>query len=273
VSVEDAAKVIEEAQHLLITAGAGMGVDSGLPDFRGAEGFWEAYPPYRKLGLHFVEMANPDGFYADPPLAWGFYGHRLGLYRRTEPHEGFGILRRWAERKKSHFVFTSNVDGQFQMAGFDPALIYEVHGSIHHLQCLRSCSGRVWSAEDIDIQVDIETMRAVGDLPLCPDCGSVARPNVLMFGDFGYLPTRQQEQGALYQSFLADVGTDLLVIVEMGAGVAVPTVRYQGERLAQARNARLIRINPRDPEVPAGEISLPMGAVESLREIDARVSL
>jgi hypothetical protein len=94
-----------------------------------------------------------------------------------------------------------------------------------------------------------------------------------MFGDFGYLPTRQQAQGGLFQAFLADVGTDLLAIAEMGAGVAVPTVRYQGERLVQARNARLIRINPRDPETPESEVSLPMGSVEALRQIDERINL
>ncbi len=62
-----------------------MGVDSGLPDFRGAEGFWRAYPVMAKLGLSFEEMANPAWFQTDPHLAWAFYGHRLNLYRRTQP--------------------------------------------------------------------------------------------------------------------------------------------------------------------------------------------
>jgi len=64
-------------------AGAGMGVDSGLPDFRGDEGFWKAYPPMAKLGIRFSSMANPRWFESDPELAWGFYGHRLNLYRAT----------------------------------------------------------------------------------------------------------------------------------------------------------------------------------------------
>jgi hypothetical protein len=58
-SIQSAAAAIRDAAALLITAGAGMGVDSGLPDFRGTEGFWAAYPPYRKLGLQFLRSPIP----------------------------------------------------------------------------------------------------------------------------------------------------------------------------------------------------------------------
>ena len=102
-----------------------MGVDSDLPDFRGDEGFWKAYPPFREKGLRFVDLARPGWFDEDPELAWGFYGHRLELYRRTVPHPGFAILRRLAERAGRSFVFTSNVDGQFRRAGFPEEAIVE----------------------------------------------------------------------------------------------------------------------------------------------------
>src|SRR4051794_11112220 len=97
--IRRSAGVIAEADALVIGAGAGMGVDSGLPDFRGNDGFWRAYPPYAKLGLGFSSLANPRWFRDDPGLAWGFYGHRLNLYRRTRPHPGFALLRAWAERR------------------------------------------------------------------------------------------------------------------------------------------------------------------------------
>jgi NAD-dependent SIR2 family protein deacetylase len=110
--VELAADVIKQADAILIGAGAGMGVDSGLPDFRGNEGFWKAYPPFGKLGLSFTDLAQPRWFHTDPAQAWGFYGHRRNLYRGTAPHAGFAILRRWVERMAGgSFVFTSNVDG------------------------------------------------------------------------------------------------------------------------------------------------------------------
>src|SRR5689334_6849565 len=92
-AIARAAALIRDADALLIGAGAGIGVDSGLPDFRGDHGFWRAYPPLAKLGIRFVEIANPRSFARHPELAWGFYGHRLALYRDTVPHEGFTILR------------------------------------------------------------------------------------------------------------------------------------------------------------------------------------
>ena len=84
-----AAELMTEAEALLIGAGAGMGIDSGLPGFRGHQGFWAAYPPYH--GRSFADLACPQTFTADPELAWGFYGHRLNLYRQTQPHAGFAI--------------------------------------------------------------------------------------------------------------------------------------------------------------------------------------
>ena len=267
-----AVKAVGGARHLLITSGAGMGVDSGLPDFRGQEGFWKAYPPYRKLGLGLMDMANPQSFVRDPALGWGFYGQRLRLYRDTAPHAGFAVLRRWAETKRSHFVITSNVDGHFQAAGFDPALTYEIHGSIHHLQCSEPCCERIDEAGALDVAIDERTMRATSELPSCPECGAVAHPNILMFGDFGYLGVRQDEQRERLDDWLGSLGKERLVIVELGAGTAVPSIRYLSERLAASRACSLIRINPRDTTVPRGQISLALGAREALEAIDERLN-
>ena len=65
-----AAQLLANADALLIGAGAGMGVDSGLPAFRGNHGFWTAYPAYQ--GQSFADLACPQTFTADPELAWGF---------------------------------------------------------------------------------------------------------------------------------------------------------------------------------------------------------
>src|SRR6476469_10538792 len=186
--MEAAANAIRGADALLIGAGAGMGVDSGLPDFRGPEGFWRAYPPFRERGLAFEDVANPRWFVEDPPQAWGFYGHRRNLYRATPPHAGFAILKRWGERRPlGYFVFTSNVDGHFAKAGFKNERIVECHGSLEYLQCVRPCSTEVWPADTTAIDVDASTFRAAEPLPRCNCCGGLARPNVLMFGDVNWV--------------------------------------------------------------------------------------
>jgi NAD-dependent SIR2 family protein deacetylase len=267
--LDRAARLIEGADGLLVCAGAGMGVDSGLPDFRGTEGFWRAYPPYARLGLEFAELADPRHFTEDPGLAWGFYGHRLDLYRKTVPHEGFRLLREWGSRMPGGVrAFTSNVDGQFQEAGYDP--VAEVHGSIHHLQCVRPCGDDIWPASPVDVTIDEESMRAVPPLPECPDCGDLARPNILMFGDVSWLPQRSQVNLDAVNAWRKNHRN--LVAVEIGAGLAVPTVRRYAE-LAAASTGNLIRINPREPEVRHGRgISLPMNALEALTALDERLT-
>jgi NAD-dependent SIR2 family protein deacetylase len=245
-----------------------MGVDSGLPDFRGTEGFWRAYPPLAKLGLRFEEMADPRWFGEDPELAWAFYGHRLNLYRQTAPHEGFSILCRLIEGKDGNgFVFTSNVDGQFQKAGFDNQAIYEVHGSIHHLQCLDNCTDAIWPNEE-EIPVDMERFRALR-IPRCPRCGAVARPNILMFGDWGWNSNRSEAQAIRFGAWLKANERKPMAIIEIGAGTAIPTVRRQGEALAaDLPQARLIRINPREAQIDERlGWSLPLGGLEGLRLI------
>ncbi|WP_431922656.1 SIR2 family NAD-dependent protein deacylase [Amycolatopsis tucumanensis] len=256
----EAAEMLAGASALLVCAGAGMGVDSGLPDFRGNEGFWRAYPPYARLGLSFAELADPRHFAEDPELAWGFYGHRLEMYRRTEPHAGFGLLlRHGAGLPGGVAVFTSNVDGQFQRAGFE--LVAEAHGSIHHLQCAVPCGPDIWPA-DFSLDVDESTMRARPPLPSCPNCGGLARPNIMMFGDFDWLSSRTDDQmRALAEWRRANRNA---VVVEIGAGRAVPTVRRYAE-LASAATGALIRINPREPEVRHGRgVSVPRAALPAL---------
>jgi NAD-dependent SIR2 family protein deacetylase len=260
-----AAALLRAADGLLIGAGAGIGVDSGLPDFRGDHGFWRAYPPLAALGIRFVEIANPHSFDTHPALAWGFYGHRLALYRATVPHAGFAILRDIGTRlNHGAFVFTSNVDGQFQRAGFDDDRLVECHGSIHHLQCTRPCSDTIWPADAITPVIDPATCLMTPPLPRCPRCGALARPNILMFGDGRWLDARTEEQYARLARWRARV--DSLVVIELGAGTDVPSVR----RLCETQGAPLVRINPREPDVRPGRgVGVAQGALEALVTLHA----
>ncbi len=270
-NIQQAGEAIRRADALLITAGAGMGVDSGLPDFRGDEGFWKAYPAVARLGLSFVDMANPAWFETDPHLAWAFYGHRLDLYRRTVPHDGFRKLLEWATKKtEGYFVFTSNVDGQFQQAGFSAERIVECHGSIHHFQCADDCAGTIWEAGDEHVIVDANIFRAADPLPRCRHCGGMARPNILMFGDVSWIADRSHAQQGRFSQWLRELEkrSAQLTVIELGAGTAVPTVRYMSERAAKRLRGNLIRINPREFDGPEGCFGLAAGALEGIRQIE-----
>ncbi|NML28570.1 SIR2 family NAD-dependent protein deacylase [Zoogloea dura] len=263
-----AVAAIREADGLLVTAGAGMGVDSGLPDFRGNEGLWAAYPALGRARLDFTRIANPAAFLANPRLAWGFYGHRLKRYRDTRPHEGFALLQRIAE-PLAHglFVFTSNVDGQFQKAGFPESRILECHGSIHHLQCLSSaCSSHIWPAAGFAPAIDEAGCLLTNAFPRCPACSGIARPNILMFDDWNWLENRTRQQHLRIDDWLARVRRP--VVVELGAGTAIPTVRHFGERVGGS----FIRINPRDAQRPRQDaLVLELGALDGIRRLAERL--
>ena len=266
-AIERAAALIEQADALIVAAGAGMGVDSGLPDFRGKDGFWRAYPALREAQMDFHEIASPQAFLETPQLAWGFYGHRMVLYRKTMPHPGFGLLQRWGQQMVHGLsVFTSNVDGQFQKAGFSSEQIYECHGSIHHLQCLDSCHENIWPTEDFLPEVDEQRCWLQSPLPQCPRCGTVARPNVLMFNDWTWLEQRSAAQARRQDAWLANVSRP--VVIELGAGTAIPSVRHFSHRVIQSFGGRVIRINPHDWAVPtANDVGLPVGAAHGLSAI------
>lgn len=263
-----AADYISGSTGLLILAGAGMGVDSGLPDFRGDAGFWHAYPVLRDANLRLTEVAAPAMFEQDPELAWGFYGHRLTLYRETVPHDGFAILRRWGEAvPDGWWVSTTNVDGQFQKAGFDAKYVHEVHGTLHELQCAKPCSDTTWSASALRPEIGPD-LRWKATWPVCRRCAGVARPNVLMFADGAWVGAAAEAAHWKLIEWLEEV--ERLAIIEIGAGTAIPTLRQYGERLVERRGARLVRINPREADVSMTQgVGIPFGALDALRGIDA----
>lgn len=274
------AEHLKQADGLLITAGAGMGVDSGLPDFRGDQGFWKAYPPLKHLGKSFVDMATPELFHANPKLAWGFYGLRLNAYRAVEPHQGFHLLKKWSETlpnlKNGSFVFTSNVDGEFQKVGFDDNKVFECHGSIHWLQCLDNCTRDIWSADSFVPVVDEYHCQLINDFPFCPHCGGMARPNILMFSDWHWQSQMQDAKEQKLMAWLKQVNN--LAIIELGAGTAVPSVRNFGERLVNHsinESVSLLRVNIREPQVPnkSNCFGVSVGALEGLNMLNEKMFL
>jgi len=239
-------------------------VASGLGTFRGkAAGIW---PPLQKLGIEFPAMSTPSWFNKAPGqttksvnFAWAFWKFRWDAYTKNAPHKGYDILRSWAANKKfGAFSFTSNIDGHWLACGMPEDRVLECHGAIRFMQCHHQdeqvCKDAVWPTDpkELEMVVSEETDCVKEPMPSCMHCKGMARPNVLMFNDYGFIDTRYHKQSANYAKWLQSVGQSKakVVIIEIGAGTAIPTVRQVAEKQALLLGATLIRINPEAPQIP-----------------------
>lgn len=283
-----AAAAVDACDALLFTAGAGMGVDSGLPSFRGTTGLWKD----KDLAMTYEDMSDDKWFREDPAFAWGVNYTQLDMYRSTVPHDGFAVLLRWAtELGKPYYVFTSNIDGQFQLAGFPDDRVVTCHGDLLHLQCTEwDCRGKkeaddAWPAdcippglkEEIDAGSlrfrDTEQLEA--DWFRCPKCRKLARPNVWFCSDRNYRPRPSSiRKHAVFNRWLEAIQEEgrRLVVIECGGGLDIPSVRVESEDAVEGagEGSVLIRLNPENCRVPADRgLGLPLGARAGLQRIAA----
>ncbi|WP_244815349.1 Sir2 family NAD-dependent protein deacetylase [Caballeronia sp. Lep1P3] len=238
-----------------------MSVDSGLPAFRGSDGLWTALLPEGMSEREVGSLTQGDCFVIRPEQAWTFYGHALDACRHATPHDGYRLIRAWAaDKRHGAFAYTSNVDGQFQTAGFPDDRVVECHGTIHSLQCTVPCTQSLWHTGRVS--------REAGDaLPACIHCGALARPNFLMFSDVDWVPVRTATQQANLRKWRADI--ERPVVLEIGAGLAVPSIRL----FAETFGAPLIRINLEDERVDrVTDVGIRGTALAVLREIDAALT-
>lgn len=209
-----AAGWLRGAKRVLISTGAGMSADSGIPTYRDPEGRWTSLGPFAALGLHPREFANPPGFRARPADAWGYY-HWLRRCMGSAPlHEGYGVLTRWVREEFSEsFVLTTNIDGLHARAGIPGAKLFERYGSVWDLQCLEACRPAHWPDTQFDPpRYDPSTLRSEErDRPRCPFCGALARPRVQMDEDPSFLT--REEQSANYERFRSAGEPDVLLVV------------------------------------------------------------
>jgi NAD-dependent SIR2 family protein deacetylase len=264
--LQKAARLIKNADALAIFAGAGMGVDSGLSQYRGAGGLWTKSITLNNTAVNYYDLMKPVAFREEPELAWGLIGFLMRKYDAIQPHIGFSILKEWVLQKE-YFVVTSNIDEHFQKAGFNTKRIFEFHGSMYKSQCMYNLECGVWDAEYP--KVDIETIIASPPFPMCPVCNSYCRPNVYLFEDGFFVPTISGEQQFRYMEWVEKVKMNCrnIVAIEIGAGKTISTIRRYAEEFT-GEDHSLIRINLNDFETnKTNHISIPLGAKESLMQI------
>ena len=93
-----------------------------------------------------------------------------------------------------------------------------------------------------------------------------------MFGDWSWISDRTARQERNFDEFVTDHRDVTLVVIEMGAGTAIPTIRYTSERVGSRPGATVIRINPREAQISPPHLSLPCGALDGVRGIEAALA-
>lgn len=239
-------KILEEATSSLIYTGAGMGADSGLAVFRGAEGLWSKYPEAGALGLTFEKLANPSNYELYPEVVIPFYLDRYKAYRDAEPHSGFYELLGYVSKlKKGYQCITSNVDGLFQKANF--CNVNEIHGTIFAWQCCDyNCSyrqGQAGLVYNIEKDYDIENIESLR----CKECNSYLRPNICMFYDYNWFSLNHDSQdikSSMFKNKLKESYSSKVAIIEIGAGEKIRSIKSDSELNAYELKTKVIRINP-----------------------------
>jgi NAD-dependent deacetylase len=229
----DAAALIATHRPVTVLTGAGVSVESGIPDFRSAGGLWEKFDP--------MEYASIDAFMASPEKVWKMLFELGETVHGAEPNAGHTALARLEEMGVVSGIITQNIDNLHQRAGSKN--VVEFHGNATRLICLH-CRRRLRNV----------TGDVPGDVPRCPDCDEVLKPDVVFFGEA--IPTHALREAS-------DLCTSCGVMLVVGTSATVAPAS-QLPLLARSSGATVIEVNPeRTPLTSLSEMSLngPAGTV------------
>ena len=125
-SLKEAAAILKKSSYVIALTGAGISVESGIPDFRSAGGLWDKYDP--------MVYAHIDSFRRDPVKIWNMLFEMIDLTKNAKPNPAHIALAKMEERNILKGIVTQNIDNLHQEAG--SRNVIEFHGNAHHLQCL-----------------------------------------------------------------------------------------------------------------------------------------
>jgi len=198
--------------RVLVLTGAGVSAESGIPTFRGKDGYWRNLDP--------TKLATPEAFARDPQLVWDWYRERRQRIRNAQPNAAHEAIARLAHQAKDFLLVTQNVDDLHARAGMPGEKMVQIHGDIF-VTCCSRCD---WRAELRDAETDNvrdhpglagarpsteanELEKAEDGLPKCPECRALMRPGVVWFGE--QLPGNELQR---VENFLDGGACDVVIV-------------------------------------------------------------
>ena len=239
-ALERSVEILRGAKAIVVSTGAGMSKESGIPTFRDApNALWAQYDP--------ETLASPAGFRRDPALVWRWYDERRAMIAEAEPHPGHMAIVEWEPMFEDFTVLTQNIDNLHRRAG--STSVVELHGNIFRYKCF-------------DNDHPVETLPDEDHVPPHCSCGSLIRPDVVWFGEM--LP-----KAALDNAFASLEKCDAILVVGT-SGMVHPAAGFPS--LAKEAGASVIEVNPEEtPITPVADVFVQGPAGEILPEITRKL--
>lgn len=219
---------------MVFLTGAGVSAESGIPTFRGEEGYW------RIGSRHYrpMELATRAAFQELPDDVWSWYLYRRTVCRAAQPNAAHEALVRLEQSLGERFLLvTQNIDGLHLRAGNSAERTYQVHGNLDYFRCAQDCCAELHPLEGL-----VEPKQAGQGLTeaekaalVCPHCGARARPHVLWFDECYDEPRFRYESARL-------AARQMKALISAGSSGAT-NLPMQMANLAQQRGVLMVDVN------------------------------
>ncbi|HXJ19353.1 MAG TPA: Sir2 family NAD-dependent protein deacetylase [Polyangia bacterium] len=230
-------RIAQSSGPIVALTGAGISAESGVPTFRGPEGYWRV----GSRNYHPTEMATATAFASMPDDVWRWYLHRRGVCRAAAPNAAHAALADLDQALGDRVrLVTQNVDGLHLRAGGDPARIFQIHGNLDFCRCVRGCAPVVRPLPEDATPAGLRCA-----------CGERLRPHVLWFDESYDEPLYR------YVSALRAAQTAAALIVVGTSGATTLPARMC--EIVAARGAPLIVIDVEPTGFAALAESTPAG--------------
>ncbi|MFT3890178.1 MAG: NAD-dependent deacylase [Anaerolineales bacterium] len=216
-AIEDAAELFRKAKRVVALTGAGMSTPSGIPDFRSeGTGLWSHDEP--------MEVASLSTFRTYPERFFNWFRPLAGHIFNAEPNAAHKALAMMESPSREITIITQNIDLLHQKAG--SKRVVEMHGSMHTMSCTE-CFNK------FETKFFIDDFIVKGNIPKCPNCNGILKPDVILFGE-------QLPQVAWFDAQRAVRQCDLMLV----AGSSLEVLPVAGLPMqALDRGAHLIIVN------------------------------
>jgi len=217
--------------RVLVLTGAGVSAESGIPTFRGKDGYWRNLDPAR--------LATPEAFTRDPKLVWEWYRERRNRIWNAQPNAAHAAIATLAQHADEFLLVTQNVDDLHARAGLPKEKMVQIHGDIFLTRCSRCDFGFTERKHDHEHEQEQEEEEE-NVVPRCAKCGALMRPGVVWFGE--QLPWTELRR---VETYLDRGACDVGIVVGTTATFGY-IVDWALRAIPECFRGELIEVNPEE---------------------------